>query len=412
MKNYLILFLFNPLLGFIVAVKTNSLQVVRWGIFMYILFLGSSFIVNKGTDISHYAEIFGKAHMLWYSNGFGAVWTNFKNSFLESSELFMPTVIFIFSTFSGSTYFFTFIISIFVGIAISNVYVTIRKYYINNPSSSNNLFVLIFILVCGPSWSINGRFWLAFWVFMYIVLNYLIYKDKKWLFYALPIIFIHNGAILAITILYFYHYTHKYLWSQSLYVGMIIGAYILSTFANSFILEYSEILGGGYEKKAITYAKNVVEYQEENTGQLISETPSFIVQRDWILSNVLPILMFLSYFVLRYLKLGLVKDFYKFILLFFSFVVFFKDVPSLGGRYWLVWSYFTILFFMYITTSKISINYASKYLAYFIVLFCAYVGIRFELVQTSYWMLIGNLFLLPFFQSENMSVRDFLALIF
>lgn len=400
------------MLGFTTAVKTNSTKVVRLGIFLYILVVGSTFIVSKGTDVSHYAEKFEDVNKLWYSNGFEAVLTNFLNSILESSELLMPTVILIFSSISGSTYLFTFVISIFVGIAISNVYVTIRQYYINNPSSFNNLLVLIFIFVCGPAWSINGRFWLTFWVFTYIVLNYLIHKDKKWLLYALPIVFIHNGAVLALAIFYFYHYTHKYVWSQSLYVSMIIGAYIFSTFANSFILEYSQILGGGYEKKAMTYAKIVVEYQEENAGQLVSEIPSFIIQRGLILINVLPVLMFISYFGLRYLKMGLIKDYYKFILLFFSFVVFFKDVPSLGGRYWLIWSFLTLLFFIYIISCKIYLNFLSKYLAYFIVLFCAYVGIRFELVQTSYGVLIGNPFLLPLIQSENMSVRDLLALIF
>lgn len=412
MKNYLILFLINPLLGFITAIRSNSIQIVRWGVFMYILVLGSTFIVSNGSDVSHYAAKFEKGHKLWYFYGFEAVWSDFVKNFLESSELLMPSVILIFSYISGSKYFFTFIISIFVGIALSNVYVTIRKHYINNTSSFNNLLVLIFIFICGPCWTINGRFWLAFWIFTNIVLNYLIHKDKKWFFYVLPIVFIHNGIFLAIVIFYFYHYTHKYIWSQPLYVCMIIGAYVLSTFANSFVLEYSQIFGGGYEKKAITYAKNVVEYQAENTEKSLSEIPSFIIYRSWVLNNILPILMFISYFGLRYLKMSLIKDFYKLILLFFSFVVFFKDVPSLGGRYWLIWSFLTILFFMYIISSNISLNFASKYLAYFIFLFCAYVGIRFELVQTSYGMLIGNLLLLPLIQSENMSIRDFLEYIF
>lgn len=409
MKNYLLLFLINPLIGILNALKSNKTKVIQYSLFIYILFIGATFIVQDGTDIEHYYTRFAESHQLWKIQGFDAVFEKFIASFIDSSELFMPIIILIGSIFSDSTYLFTFIVSFFVAIAVSNCYKIIRLVYLTNSKPYINYLIICLLFFFGPAWSINGRFWLTFWFFLYILLKYLNDKKFKTLLYLFPLILIHNGFILAILIVYLYYSTHQYIWSRNFYIILIIGSYVFSVFAGELILEYSSLIGGGYEKKAVTYAKDVVEYQAENN---VNIDPSFIVQRNLVLSKILPIILLFSYFYLRKIKDKKINDFYNFILLFYSFSVFFYDVPSLGGRYWFILSFITLLFFLYIYYSNFRMPFLFNYLNFIVLFFCIYVGIRFELVQTSFGIIIGNVFLLPFIQENNMSMRDFFIYFF
>jgi len=122
--------------------------------------------------------------------------------------------------------------------------------------------------------------------------------------------------------------------------------------------------------------------------------------------------MLLTYFGLKHIKEAVVVDYYKFILLFYSFVIFFQHTPSLGGRYLQIWSLLSIFFLMFIISKKILKNYIFKTAAYTIFLFFAYVGIRLEMVQTSFGVFFGNVFLLPLILSNNMSAKEFIFYIF
>jgi hypothetical protein len=412
MKQYIFLFLINPLLGFLFAIRSNSVLIVKNALFLYIIFVGATIVISSGTDADFYANEFVQSNNIWFEEGFTGAFNFLIKNFTDSSELYMPSIIFIGSYFSASKYLFTFLGSLFVAFAISRCYYIIRTQYVTNSSSIWNYLIIAFVFICGPVWSINGRFWLAFWFFLLIVLTYFSTAKIKYIYYALAIALIHNGFSIAICILFLYVFTYKYFWAQKLYIVMIIFAYLFSSFANDLIVNNSSFLGGGYERKAITYAKDVVEYQENNNGKVADSTPGFVIQRTWILKNILPLLILTSFFSLRKLKDKRLIIFYNFILLFFSFSVFFQDVPSLGGRYWFIWSFFTILFFLILYSSKIILPKVPKYLSYGIFIFCCYVGLRFELVQTSYAMVLGNPFLLSIIYEDNISIRDLLTLIF
>lgn len=205
---------------------------------------------------------------------------------------------------------------------------------------NNNLvnIIYLFIISLYPVTSIgNFRFFSAIWIF-FIGAYYVIYlKNYKYLFVCLMAMLMHFGLGVANVLLILYLLIGN---KNIVYISLVIASFILPSFFDSYIISFSNKLGGGFEDKVGMYLN------EEYVSIIQSQSFAwFLTARQQFLNIYLFIVMTVSY-ILHYKSSNIkLNNYFQFSLLLLSFSNFTINVPSLGSRYMGIFQLFAFTFF-------------------------------------------------------------------
>lgn len=365
--------------------------------------------VDPTADIGAYYNKFLLSHNVWLNEGVLGAFSLFLNQSLSSSEFFMNFVIFMTSALGKKEVWFT----AFLGVISSYFIIEVLKelyYRFNQNQISFNSKIKMLLLICvsfsSISWTINGRYWLAFWVFCLLLFRFLNQVEKNNLNWKklLPLLLfipsIHAGWLPIIVIFSIFILTYRYKASRNIYLFVFLFANLLRPFSIEYISQFSGYLGGGYASKAKIYT-GIFEYQV-NTDTDEVYVPWFITWKTRTYTTLLPGLFFLMYFFYKDRTVW-GRNFENWILVIGSLAVLVFDIPSLGGRTTGVWSAF-MLFYLLIRFSKGDIPVFLKPALFSVAAIFMFVMLRLELVAINGYYLIGNIFIALF--SDNESIRD------
>lgn len=208
LRYHLLLMLVTPILGLIYGIRTGSLKIMRWTIFVFTVIYGSLLTfqlfggekgADKGADgARHLNHVYEH-----YTNLDFAIWWKelvaimmFNPLPTTNDDPFIHVIAYLAGTVFGSPSLFFTLVAIVYGYFFSGAIVKILSYI--NWKSGYNKFYFTFFLVLLVLWKLPNqiqtvRTWTGMWVLIYAVLSY--YETKKWkyLLLALTPVFIHIG---------------------------------------------------------------------------------------------------------------------------------------------------------------------------------------------------------------------------
>jgi hypothetical protein len=234
--SYLIFF-FWPLLGTVLSFKHYKFKNSRNVIWLFNIFVGTTFGFALGTDSVAYRTDLENLHAKT-SYTFGEFWTYLLGESSNSIDIVQPLLNFLVSRVTDSGY----VLFGIYGLVFGYFYSRNIWFLIDKVKGKIRIEALAFLVLFGflvPFWNINGfRYWTATHVFFYGLIGYF-EGDKKKLLVMLSALFIHYTYILAVGVFAVYFLLGNRL---TLYMGVYIMSIFLSFVNLNVANEYLEKL--------------------------------------------------------------------------------------------------------------------------------------------------------------------------
>jgi len=187
-----------------------------------------------------------------------------------------------------------------------------------------------------PVNSINGRFFLAIWVYFYCTVSYLHTQKTKFLFLSLIAVAIHQGFIPGVAILVLWAFTKNLRFRNQLYLVLLLASLFVP---NNVVLNYAQ--NTSLESSSTELLENKLhDYSSEenieytaNLGNSRSQLWNTYRFSQPLLQATLTAALIFVFFQIRKTGNKKYSTFIYFIMLFYSFVNIFDAIPSLGSRY-------------------------------------------------------------------------------
>ena len=340
----LISFLVWPFLTLIVSLVNYKDRSFRYVIPLFVGLLSVTFILIPGYDAHSLVIAFKDTKIntvsIWESifNRFSGIEGGGVELYIFLITLFLKLFIIddpiLFLLFQGI------FISVFIVLFLTRLYQIFDSS--NNKSLVVKIYIFFLILYISPITALNGRFWTAYWVFIYFILMYIIFLNPKYLLFSFFSIFIHQGFIFTILISSVYLVTYKILGRYQLYYLLVILSFIYSSLGLQLFNESAFLVPESYSNKISSYSL-------DDPSKLTLFNP----ETSWFISLQYPVLFYsflISLFYFRFIsRLHFSKyseHLYLYILLFLSFCNFVSSVPSLGGRYEIILLALILLLFL------------------------------------------------------------------
>lgn len=363
---------------------------------MFLGFLGYTYQPRGGSDVFRSIERFESLESCSFDSILSSFWQQLLAKERGGPEVFLNIMSYLTHLFSDNWRVMLAFWGVLIGIILIKFYDKLYDdYKDSNQSMVTKFFLLFLVFFVPPITSINGRFWLAYWVFIYFALQYVGTKEKKYLLLAFLPVFIHQGTIFASLILFFYALTHNFHFSPKLYYLLIIAAILYSALGLDFIRALGENLGGSYEDFVQGYtSEKYISYISERTQIPLSELS--LGHRFFRLRG--PILYFSLLIVLAYWRfkkrLNFTKqdeNLYLMVLLFLAVQIFLSKVPSVGGRYQIfLMGLMLILYFKLSCKNILSFKDPSVLILLPAVLFYFLTTVRLEFEQLYGFFFLSN----------------------
>lgn len=281
-------------------------------------------------DMMLYVERFDAMKSLNFSSFINYMTSKFVVK--SDYEIFVETNAFIISRFTDNVRY-TFVVTMLVFFTVWRgiINVLIKEYDFFNRKNQ----VALYFLICFGIYIIfyrviNGRFYLAYWIFVYAFHKIFIEKKRKYFWLLFLTILVHQSYLFLCLLSLFYFFTNKYIQNKKMeyiFLALIVLGTIYSQLGISYLNQYLTFFGEDYEKQYSSYLKeSYLEFQESR-------------DRKWFLVLRGPLLFYtlsLHVLYLRFIKkINFEKDIklYFFILLFWVINAFTIEVPSFGDRF-------------------------------------------------------------------------------
>lgn len=337
----LIIFLLWPFFALILAIRNFHDTNVRFIIPLCTGFLGYTYQPRGDSDVFRSIERFeslADSSLQDISIIFLRQLTGIERG---GTEVFLNLISYITHLFSGNWRVMLAIWGVIVGIILVNFY---DKLYVEYSPSTKSLvtkiFFLFLIFYMPPITSINGRFWLAYWVYIYFAWQFISTKKTKYLLFAFLPVLIHQGTALAAFLLLFYSVTYKFPFSHKLYYMLIIASIIYNAIGIELIRSFGASLGGAYDGFISGYTSEEYISRINERAQI---SASELSRGHWFFRHRGPFLYFTLLSVLAFWRFSKrilfdksSNDLYLFILVLIAAQIFVSDVPSVGGRYQII----------------------------------------------------------------------------
>lgn len=402
-KRYLLLFLLWPFLAFITALANYSQREARKVVYFFLIYYGCSYVINA---TGYYVDAVGyvlelKANaQLPFSDFFKIVGGLYSVD--DSTDIYEPLVSFVVSRFTDNYRVLFAVFSAIFGFFYLKSINILFNLYRQNPGP-NALVNLIFFSLIIPVTAINGvRMWTAAWIFFYGAIHVIWYRDARYLLLALSSSLVHFSFLTANIFLVIYFFAGN---RNFFYLPLALASFVLPQLLSPFIQMMSLKLGGSIQNRYMGYTS-------EGYMSRIQEGYN---QSDWFIQIGNDLVFYYLIFTLVIIQIvyrGLMKgekekNLFSFLLLFLSFVNFGSTIPTLGGRFQLVFFLFAtlyiFLFFLRISGPKINIL---TLIGLFPMLLYAAVTLRIGSISINAWIFTPG-FGLPFF-IPGLSVTELL----
>lgn len=395
--GYFLLFLIWPFASFLVAVSNFNNRDSRRVIHLFLILFGLTFVTqNKDMDSFRIAETFKYIAKLPFSDFWRIVGGLYATD--TSVDIVLPFLNFMVSRVTDDPAL------LFGAFAAVFGYFYLRSIQRLNATDAgkpnvNALIHLWFFVFLVPVFYINGfRFYTATWVFFYGTFNYLLSKDRKYIWIALSSILIHYSYLSASGVLLAYVFIGN---RNVLYVPLLVASFIIPEVSSGFIENNIGILGLGIQDRTAGYLsegyRKGIEISTEESKWFIQWNVKFVafyIYLVFIVSRT---------FWRRYTRDNIMERLFSFGILFLSFANFSKVIPS-GGRFTTVFFLFAIAYIFVLYTRKTSkgINLLTL-IGFFPMLLMTALAFRQGFENTNLWLFAP----MPFpFTSEAITIVE------
>jgi hypothetical protein len=352
-KHYLILFLLWPFMAFIAALTTYTRKESRIVVYLFLIYYGLSFVMTTtGTDSEEYIRRLVVNSERPFSEFFNIVAGIYASD--TSVDIVEPLISFVVSRFTiFHGIYFAVWAALFGYFYLKSINLLYDRYK-ENPGWTA-LIMMLFLAFVLPPTSINGpRMWTAAWIFFYGAYHVIINRDYRFLFVSLSASFVHFSFLSAniVLIIYFVAGNRNYI-----YLPLAVASFVLPQLLAPFFQSLSQTLGGGIQNRFESYTSE---------GYLLKVQESY-VGASWFLtlSKSLVFYFFLITLAIIQIRFGKwmkekeEKNLFSFLLLFLAFVNFGSVVPTLGGRYQVLFlmfaAFYCFLFYLKLPSNKINL---------------------------------------------------------
>ena len=399
-KYYLILFFVWPFLAFLIALNNYSDKAAKRVVYAFIIYYGLLFVNNNtGMDSYRYVLDLIRTAQQPFSDFFQIVGGLYSDT---TVDIFEPFVTFIISRFTTSAGVFFAVWAAIMGyFYLRSIDLLYNRYHRN--ISWDALIFLIFFVFIYPVTAIYGiRMPTATWVFFYAAYHVILYRDKRFIWLALSSILIHWSFITVNALLLIYYFAGN---RNIIYLPAAIVSFIIPNLFAPFFQLVSSRLGGAIQNRFSGYTN---ENYVEAMRQSYERTAWFIrIMNDSVFYFYILAIVIIQIFYKDYIKSKYQENLFSFLLLMISFVNFGRVIPTLSGRYQVVFFLFATLFvfLFFIKQGGRKINFITL-LGLFPMLIYSAVQFRLGSSSINLW-LFSPVFGLPLFLPE-ISIADIL----
>ena len=253
--NLSILFLLWPFAAFVVALKNYSIKYYKIFIVAFGFFYGYTFVPIPNSDITRHVQKFINACDLPFGENFNTLITIYSEGSVKK-DIYLDLMIFVTSVFTSNPNMFLGL----VGLVYFWVFVTLIDKIISLSPNYKGRYFQFFLLGCifiySLSAGINGiRFPLAFLVFSYGTLNYLIHNKFKYVLLGSLSILIHIALLYLVVFLLLFYLVRPLRHSFLLFILLLLSS-LFSVFVSDILSSSSNVLGSLFETKYEAYTQS------------------------------------------------------------------------------------------------------------------------------------------------------------
>ena len=342
----LILFIFWPFLGFLLALKNFQNKFNQKIILIFFVLFGLLFYVNPLQDGQRRADGLKEA----YNQPFEMAFNAFDNLYKESLDFIEPLIIFTVSRFTDyHGVLFGVYAFIFGGLMIYYLN-RVHLHFLKFPNINAFIFLILLIFV-NPINGINGfRMWTAAWIFSVGVINYL--HEAKWrhILFASVAMFLHFsfGPLIVLLLIY------KLLGNRTLLFAILaIITFFIAELNIKQVQTIAEHINPATGSKINAYTD---ERYIEKVSNYKNQSAWFVtLNQKGILYYTVALLVIIYVRTKGVFKNRVTDNFYSFTLLLLSFANISALLPS-GGRFYTIFNIFVfttgVLYYVYELKSK------------------------------------------------------------
>ena len=390
------LFFSFPLAMLLYAIPRIRDARYRFMIFLFFLLASYLIVPYEFGDIQLYSQLmiqYSRYDLSKFLTEIGSILTGNGENGLE---FFVETNLFIVSRFTNDLAYSFCITAAVVFLAWNKTIMQLlNEYDIKNITKKNNtaLFLLIaFGLYILFFRAINGRFYVAYWVFIFSF--HKIISQKKNIYYLLLLstIFIHQSFIflnLLVFVLKLSTPFHKNKKFEYLLYILIFSGTLFSLTGFSVMNEYLGSIGGDFDKYSVYTQEDYV------AGELDRERAWFVVLRTPLLFFSLAFNVLIARFDKKIIFDKPTERIYYFCLLFWLVNSFTINIPSFGDRFRnvLIGVFILLLFKIYNNNYQVKIPFR-MILVFLFFAFYKLVTLKILDVYINKWLLFPFSFML------------------
>ena len=259
----IILFLLNPILGFLYSLRYINTRTSYSIMFCFFLLFGIAFSVDSvlfSDDVAFYLD--GMSHRADFESYKNVSWADFKQM-LEATlygvgerDFYAPIMKFLISRVTNNYHFY------FFGIAVVFSFFCMKSLqYLLKDSNFDNSWItygMVYLFLSIQIFQINGgRFYTAAWIAIYSLFKLYIDKDKRFIFLLFITPFVHKAYLFFIFILLIGFISKRFdkIWSVLFLFSFFFSEIFTELLSNniSILPEFISVWAGYYLDKEVTY---------------------------------------------------------------------------------------------------------------------------------------------------------------
>lgn len=263
--NKIILFILNPFISAIVALKNIRDGVSHRILYLWFLVFGAALIPNEELDAYRYYEQFVQERAYSWERYISSIKDYFSFN-TEIKDIYTLTINFLVGNFTDNYHWAFFVYSIVFGI----FYIKSLKIFLEYDVDKKWVFYALLFMFCfnNPILNVNGvRFWTAAWIGIYVTLSVIVKKDYKKVLLMFLTPLIHGSFFIWIGIFFIAVLTFRF-------VKIWIVLFILSSFISA--VSYLNVLDDYTEMLPVFMQNMVYSYtQADRAVRIMSGQTSY-----------------------------------------------------------------------------------------------------------------------------------------
>lgn len=336
-KYYLILFLLWPFLAFLVALTDYSHREAKKVIYLFLIYYGATTVV----DLPFYIDAVGYALQLKEKSHlpFSEFFNMFTNLYSDgnSIDLVEPILTFLVSRITTDHRILFAVFAAIFGFFYLKTINLLHQKYLKSPNLDALIFMGFFSFLL-PVMAISGfRMWTAMWIFLYGAYHVVLNRDIRYFILTFGAIFVHWSFISVNGILLIYFFARN---RDIIYIPLALSSFVVPYLIAPFLSVVSLRMGGVFQERYSMYSD---ETYASGIQEQMQEAAWFMqIGSDLVLYFLLFAMLVIKFKYGHMMKGKAESNLFSFNLLLLTFVNVGKTLPSLGGR-------FQMLFFLFAT---------------------------------------------------------------